>query len=138
MIPWPDLQGQATSLRLAVGAARLEQIAVECFQKANRVLPPWWGAREWRRGVSDTATCQYRGLHRRHDLARLGADHREAENEVIISTDKSLHKALCFVRCLCAQDRGHRKFRHPHRDAVALRVRSLSPTCASGGSVNMQ
>jgi hypothetical protein len=52
--------------------------------------------------------CQHRGLHRRHDLSRLGADHREAESEVVISTDKSLHEALCFVRCLCAQYRGHR------------------------------
>src|SRR5262245_59167043 len=47
--------GRATPLRLAVGAARLEQIAVECFQKASRAPPPWSGAQEWRRGVSNTA-----------------------------------------------------------------------------------
>ena len=65
---------------------------------------------------------QDRGLHRSHDLSRLSADHREAENAIIILSDNCLHEALRFVRRLRAQDRAHRQLRNTHRDAVALRL----------------
>ena len=65
--------------------------------------------------------CQHRRLHRGHDLAGLGANHREAENEVVAPADKSLHETLCFVRRLCSQHRAHRQLRDPRGDALALR-----------------
>jgi hypothetical protein len=66
--------------------------------------------------------CQHRGLHHGHDLSRLGAEHREAENEVIICADHGFHETLRLVRRLCSQHGAHRQLRDPHRDAVALRV----------------
>ena len=38
-------------------------------------------------------TRQHRRLHHGHDLAGLGADHREAENAVVARTDKNFHEA---------------------------------------------
>ena len=65
-----------------------------------------------------------RRLHRGHDLAGRGANHREADNEVVAHTDKNLHETLCFVRRLCSQHRAHRQLRHPRGDALALRAQS--------------
>src|ERR1700736_2969421 len=42
--------------------------------------------------------CKDRGLHRSHDLAGLGTNHRKAENAIISSTDNGLHESLRFVR----------------------------------------
>jgi hypothetical protein len=75
-------------------------------------------------GVSEPPiwqVCQHRRLHRSHDLAGLGANHREAENAVVAPTDKSLHEALCFVRRLCPQHSAHRQLRDAHGDALVLR-----------------
>src|SRR5260370_41744574 len=52
-------------------------------------------------------TCQHRGLHDGHDLAGLGADHREAENAVV-TPNKGLHEPLCFVPRLRRQNGAHR------------------------------
>jgi len=54
------------------------------------------------RGVRENGIAQRRirqpgehhRLHRGHDLAGLGADHREAENTFVTSTDESFHEAL--------------------------------------------
>src|SRR5262249_27281716 len=66
--------------------------------------------------------CQHRGLHAGHDFPRLGPDHREAENAVVICTDERLHEALGFFRRLSSQYSAHRQLRDPHCDAVALRI----------------
>jgi hypothetical protein len=76
-------------------------------------------------GVSEPPiwqVCQDRRLHRDHDLAGLGTNHREAENAVVTLSDKSLHKALRFARRLCAQHRAHRQPRDAHGDALASRI----------------
>src|SRR5215510_1113459 len=65
--------------------------------------------------------CQHRRLHRGDDLAGLGANHREAENAVVIPTHKSLHEALSFSGCLRPQHNVRRQFRDAHGDALALR-----------------
>src|SRR5215510_10733302 len=62
--------------------------------------------------------CQHRRLHRGDDLAGLGANHREADNSVVI-TDKSLHEALFFVSCLRPQHRAYRQLRDAYGDALA-------------------
>ncbi len=42
--------------------------------------------------------CQHRRLYHGHDLAGLGANHREAKNLVVTPTNKNLHEPLGFVR----------------------------------------
>src|SRR5215468_487839 len=64
--------------------------------------------------------CQHRRLHCGDDLAGFGANHREADNAVVI-TDKSLHEALFFVSCLRPQHSAYRQPRDAHSDALALR-----------------
>jgi hypothetical protein len=39
-------------------------------------------------------------LHHGHDLAGLGANHRESENAVVTPADKRLHKALSLAVCV--------------------------------------
>src|SRR5262249_25899653 len=55
--------------------------------------------------------CEHRRLHRGHDLTGVGANHREAENAVVIPTHKSLHEALSFSGCLRPQYNVRRQFR---------------------------
>src|SRR5262249_25608278 len=82
--------------------------------------------------------CQHRRLHRGDDLAGLGANHREADNSVVITPTRAFMKP-CFSSVVCARSTaliGSFAMRTvmPWRRASA----SLSPTRASGGSVNMQ
>ena len=81
---------------------------------------------------------QHRHLHDCHDFAGRGADHRKAENAIVILADKNFHEALSLAGRLRPQHRitGNLATRTmmPWRSAS----RSLSPTWASGGSVNMQ
>jgi hypothetical protein len=41
--------------------------------------------------------CHHRCLHRRHHLTGGGPDHGEAEDAVVILTDKSFHEALSLI-----------------------------------------
>ena len=43
---------------------------------------------------------QHRGLHRSHDLTRLGTDHGETEDAIITSGDERLHEARSFALLL--------------------------------------
>src|SRR5437016_5727662 len=65
--------------------------------------------------------CQHRRLHRGHDLAGLGADHREAENAVVARADKNLHEALRFVRRRRPSHAAHRQPRDTHAHTLMLR-----------------
>ncbi len=65
---------------------------------------------------------EHRCLHGRHDLARLGTEHREAENAVIARTDKNLHETLFLVGRLGAQYGTHRKLRNTRSDAFMVRL----------------
>src|SRR5262245_61361045 len=70
--------------------------------------------------------CQHRRLHRGDDLAGLGANHREAENAVVI-TDKSLHESMCFGTCLLPHHRAYRQLRDAYFDALAFRFGFAQP-----------
>jgi hypothetical protein len=64
--------------------------------------------------------CQHRRLHRGHDFAGLGANHRKAKNAVVTPTDENLHEALCFVRRGGSPHGAHRQPRDARDDTLAL------------------
>src|SRR2546421_12336793 len=78
---------------------------------------------------------QHRGLHRGHDLTGLGADHGETEDAVVTPTTSTFMKpgrspSACTRSTPLIGNFATRGVT-PWRRASA----SLSPTCASGGSV---
>ena len=79
-----------------------------------------------------------RRLHRGHDLAGLGADHREAENAVTRASTSTFMKPCVFVDRSRPQHGAHRQLGHPHRDALALGFAFVQANPSEGGSVNMQ
>jgi hypothetical protein len=72
------------------------------------------------------------------DFAGGSANHRKAKDAIVAVANKSFHKALSLIGRLRPEYRVHRQ----PSDAVMTPWRSaspsLSPTWASGGSVNMQ
>ena len=69
------------------------------------------------------ACCLYRG----DDLARIRADHREAENAVVIWADKDFHEALCLVGHFPPVHGTHRQFADAHGNALSLCVQFAQP-----------
>src|SRR5882672_2580259 len=65
---------------------------------------------------------QHRRLHCRRDLARLGADHGEAEDAIITSGDQRLHEAGSVADRLHPQYLAHRQLRHTRSHALATSV----------------
>src|SRR5215472_3965055 len=74
---------------------------------------------------------QHRGLHCCHDLARLGANHRESEN-TIVTTNESFHKSLYFIGRVRPQDGAHRE---PCDATMGESASTIPNCCASRGSI---
>ena len=75
---------------------------------------------------------QHRRLHSGHDLASLGADHREAEDAVFAAADQDLQEALRFARRFRPQDIARSQSCDAGGDAPALRARSAPRAPAEG------
>src|SRR5215469_12253008 len=69
---------------------------------------------------------KHRGLHRHHQLARLEAQSGKAYNLVAVLRDEDLQKAARLGDRFCAQDLGHRQFRHSVFDTVPPRLLFIS------------
>ena len=91
-----------------LGAARSQQ---HCRMREN-------GIRELLVG----SARQHRHLHDSHDFACGGADHRKAENAIIVLVDKDFHEACSLAGRLRPQHRIHRQCRDTDDDALALRL----------------
>src|SRR5262249_37591291 len=72
-------------------------------------------------------SADHRRLHAGHDLARLGADHREAEDAVAARLDEHLHEAGRFSERPHAEDVAHRKPGDAERDALLARLAFVQP-----------
>src|SRR5215471_5850880 len=70
---------------------------------------------------------QHRRLHRGHDLAGLGSDHREADDAIVTSTDESFHEALRLTDRLRPEHGADRQPRDAHVDALTLRLGFAQP-----------
>src|SRR5213592_2769343 len=81
---------------------------------------------------------QHRRLHRGHDLTGLGPDHGEPENAVVAPADEHLHEAGAFTDRLHPSTAPIGSFATRALTPWRRASPSLSPTWASGGSVNRQ
>ena len=70
---------------------------------------------------------QHRRLYDSHDFTGGSADHGEAEDAIVVLTDKNFHKALPLARRLRSQHRIHGQSGDPHNDVLAFRVAFAQP-----------
>jgi len=122
-------------------AVRCDAPAAAHSTRAGRVPPPSSGAPERRREASDRAAPPaWPPEPPRSPLTGLGPDHREAEDPIVTCRGRALSSSPAVRPPLCNPQHARSWAASPPESATPWRCasRSLSPTWASGGSVNTQ